>query len=167
MTDSSKGRSWKEDPGITIDDGSFIVSCGNCPGRSDLGNAECFNCISSRMLPGYKGAVVLKGEIDRKFKGPITDLLLEHSEILRTIRSSGEPRPDTGLMGRILIKRLSRSFERQFLDDPGMIVDHGKKMVEGNLLFRTPKRNKELLSSMIERTGVLLKKQERERSKHR
>ncbi|MGA1866716.1 MAG: hypothetical protein ACMUFK_04530 [Thermoplasmatota archaeon] len=99
---------------IRIENGTMSVCCVGCRNPMDLSRPACFNGLSGRMVPGFKGMIVLEGDIHRSFEGPIVEALTSHSNILSDIR-----RFDQGPGGRRReLKGITARMEADFLRDP-------------------------------------------------
>jgi len=148
---------------IRIGDGIFSVDCRRCKMGMDLSDQECFNGLSGRMVPGFKGAVVLEGVEHRSYEGPIVEALTSHSHILSDIRNFA--RGPEGTKRELL--KLSRRMEADFIGDP-LSLERSKSRYEKDI--RKAMRSMgspelERFRSMIEAVSVMMKKLERDISR--
>ena len=117
-------------PGGTadIEGGSLLVDCSDCDGKRDLGSRGCFICLSSLVTPGFSGEIVLKGDIDRGYRGPAVDAVLAMSSIRSSIKSlkAGQKGVLRFLRSKALCGRMMSLLER----DPVSLVDSGPDLIE-------------------------------------
>ncbi|MGA1793440.1 MAG: hypothetical protein ACMUHM_05770 [Thermoplasmatota archaeon] len=148
---------------IRIGDGVLSVDCRKCKMGMDLSEEVCFNGISGRILPGFRGSVVLEGVEHRSYDGAMVEALTSHSHILADIRdlARGPEGPRKSLM------RISRRMEEDFLGDPLSLersrADYEKAIRRAMRSRKPPELDR--LHSMIEAVSVMMKKLERDASR--
>jgi len=148
---------------IRIGDGVLSVDCRKCKKGMDLSEDVCFNGLSGRMLPGFKGSVVLEGVEHRSYEGPLVEALTSHSHILADIRdlARGPDGPKKGLV------RISRMMEEDFLRDPLSLErsksSYEKKIRRAMMSSKPPEIDR--FRSMIEAVSIMVKKLERDNSR--
>ncbi|MFO8050909.1 MAG: hypothetical protein R6V01_04340 [Thermoplasmatota archaeon] len=161
MPGSYEDNEGYRDSRMSMDDGTFSVNCSGCTGAADLGSRECFNCISAMLVPGFNGPLVLRGHIDRRYHGHVTDIIFEHSDILRTIRSMREVR-GLGLFYGMKVKKVSLRMEELFLKDLGLLVREKKMLLRGFSGSKRNKRTHDLMEGIIKRSDLLMRRLARE-----
>jgi hypothetical protein len=153
---------WMKKNRISIDDGALSVSCSECRGNGNLGDRDCFNCVSDGLVPGFKGTIILKGSIDRRYDGIMTEILTEHSDILRTIRSIEHSSRDMGSISSIRIGRISSKMEKLFLADVKDLVTAREGLLRSVPDKKNNERIVQLIDEIIQRSKLLQKRLSRE-----
>ena len=95
----------------TVERGVLSIDCSECSGRMDLVHHRCFIGVSERMLPGFNGSIVLKGDQHRCYDGSIVEALTAHSHILRDIKGLSECGSGRKLKG--IISRMEKEFKKE------------------------------------------------------
>ncbi|MEA3558382.1 MAG: hypothetical protein U9R75_03925 [Candidatus Thermoplasmatota archaeon] len=147
---------------ISINDGALSVNCSECTGIGNLGDQNCFNCVSDGMVPGFKGTIILKGSIDRRYDGIMTEMLTEHSDILRTIRSIEHGSRDRGSISNIRMRRISSKMEKLFLSDVKNLVAAREILLRSVPDKKNNERIIQLIDEIVQRSKLLLKRLSRE-----
>ncbi|MBN1389950.1 MAG: hypothetical protein JXA22_04840 [Candidatus Thermoplasmatota archaeon] len=145
---------------IRIEDGIMSVACASCGNPMDLSSSACFNGLSSRMVPGFKGMVVLEGNSHRSYQGPIVEALSSHSRILSDIR-----RFDHGPKGRRKeLTGIAERMEKDFLRDP---LSLGNSKADYLKDIRRAERSKEppeaeRFEAIVEAASIMARRLERD-----
>ncbi|MDG6225373.1 MAG: hypothetical protein QCI82_07660 [Candidatus Thermoplasmatota archaeon] len=101
----------------------LMVDCSKCSGPARLEERRCFMGLSSRLLPGFTGEIILRSLSDRRYAGGIVDALPASSEILDTIDSLGKE-GKRGAGGRL--ERSRSSVRASYSKDPAsLLLPHG------------------------------------------
>lgn len=102
---------------IEYSDGRVIVHCSGCGGGFELSNGRCFRGLGERIVPGLFGEIILSGEEEKGYSGPVVEALDSYSEIM-------------GLFN-ILIERSNhkvlREARNEYMKDPLIFSGNYKK----------------------------------------
>jgi hypothetical protein len=104
---------------VTIESGILSMDCNGCHGRMEIWHPECFIGLSDGMIPGYRGSVVLKGDIHRSYDGPIVDTVSTHSQIRKDIRNLG----GEDSVARKKLRKLVSEIEKELISDPIKLIE--------------------------------------------
>ncbi|MGA1872200.1 MAG: hypothetical protein ACMUHY_00885 [Thermoplasmatota archaeon] len=147
---------------LSLGEGVMTVDCRDCTNMMDLSDRRCFNGLSARIVPGFRGSVVLEGEVHRSYGGAIIEALSSHSGILSDIRGfhMGPGGVKKGL------SRLTQRMESDFLRDP-LSLERSRDAYEKDIRRILKDRNPpeiERFGSIIEATTIMVRKLERDLS---
>lgn len=144
---------------ISVNPGILGVDCSECTGRMELWQPECFIGLSGRMIPGFQGSIVLKGDIHRTYEGVIVETLSTHSRILKEIRGLGGDSNGPSKKLSRLIKRI----EKDMISDPNTLIERKNlylNEIRKTLRDKDPPEAERFLS-LIEATTKMIKRLER------
>jgi hypothetical protein len=133
---------------IKYSDGKVIVFCSGCDGGSELSNRRCFKGLGERIVPGLLGEIILSGEEEKGYSGPVVEALDSYSEI-------------TGLFD-ILIERsnhkILKEARNEYMKDPMIFSGNYKRFIKK---LKNSKNGVEILpvfEEIKERNDLMIRK---------
>jgi len=141
---------------------SVHITCEGCDGASDLSDIRCFMSAANKLPPGFSGEVVLKGNVDRSYSGPMVEALVSSSEVLDRLEGLCDiaRRSDGGFLLKGGRERAILEARSAFTSDPTSLLVKGDAIRE-RLSGKGREGDRTLIEGMdevIERTELMLRR---------
>ncbi|MGA1821062.1 MAG: hypothetical protein ACMUIG_00885 [Thermoplasmatota archaeon] len=107
---------------INVERGDISVDCSKCSGPVNISDSRCFSGLSERMLPGFRGNVILRSSSDELYTGSAVEALSASSDIVARISSVDGSLRRLKIHKRVRMKRLMNGFSDLYMRDPKLLL---------------------------------------------